>query len=173
MNCLAQSQALVCQFCSLIENAHQASETCGSSDRNHSRCLETSWLRAPETFFKWGSACEQEKGPAPQKIHSASWPPITFFPQPGPKWNSSVTFHCLNPKNLLPEPQKSSVTCVQKNPLFNTRALFFSLYVTWAPGLPQEVSPSAASTPSMLSWVSCSWDNIQLSAKDWSKLVGT
>ena len=57
MKCLAQSQALVCQ-CSLIENA---SETCGSSDRNHSRCLETSWLRAPETFFKWGSACEQEK----------------------------------------------------------------------------------------------------------------
>ena len=43
--------------------------------------------------------------------------------------------------------------------------------VTWAPGLPQEVSPSAASTPSMLSWVNCSWDKIQRSGKDCIKIL--
>ena len=89
---------------------------------------------------------------------------------------AQIKFFCYFP---LPEPKKSVTwapkilcyLCPKKYSV--TRALFFSLFVTWAPGLPQEVSPSAASTPSMLSWVSCSWDNIQLSAKDWSKLVGT
>ena len=85
-----------------------------------------SWNIFQVRFCMWTR--ENQTGPAPQKIHSASWPLITFFPQPGPKWNSSVTFHCLNPKNMLPEPQKPSVTCVQKilcyqSPIFSLSLL--------------------------------------------------
>ena len=62
---------------------------------------------------------------------------------------------------LFPEPPK--------NILLPGPQILFS--ITWALGLPQEVSPSAASTPSMLSWVNCSWDKIQRSVKDCIKIL--